>query len=308
MVASTCNYLRVSVTDRCNLNCIYCTPERLSEHVVKTKMLTTDELVTIVSRLVKGGISHVRLTGGEPLLRSDIVELTEKLANIPGLNDLSMTTNGILFCEKVNALRAAGLKRVNISIDTLKSDRFPKLTGAGSFSRVCASLQMALDAGFERVKINTVLLEGINDDEMADFANLTKEHPLDIRFIEYMGTANNCTFTPRETILKKLSDKFTVEETAYSGPGSGPAEYYKIKGAKGFIGFISPNTKNFCDHCSRLRLSCDGKLYPCLFSSESVDARELIANDDIDDVNLIPKLIDKSGYHRHGMNMTYFGG
>lgn len=307
MVRFFCDYLRVSVTDRCNLNCSYCgdgqSAPSSGEHAVP---LDAGEIGNIITSLLPLGIKRVRLTGGEPLLRGDICKIISNIKNIPEIGDIAMTTNGILFSESANELKQAGLKRVNISLDTLNRGRYTGLTGVDGLDAAMGAIHKAIELRLSPVKVNVVLLNGINDDEIMDFAELTLKYPIDVRFIEYMGRGRmgrELHYIPSENVLRHLKDNFKILDEPYDSVGGGPARYVKIDGARGFIGFISPNSENFCGSCTRLRLSSDGRLFPCLFSKNYIDIRRLM---NIGDISNITEL--KAGFKRENVNMCYFGG
>lgn len=306
MVKFFCDYLRVSVTDRCNLNCSYCGDGRTARPAAEHDRLDADEIDKIVASLIPLGIKRVRLTGGEPLLRGDICRIISRLRARLEITDIAMTTNGLLFSEMAAELKTAGLKRVNISLDTLKRGRYASLTGVDGLAAALGSVHRALEIGFSPVKVNVVLLNGVNDDEVLDFARLTLEYPIDVRFIEYMGADKGgaeLRYVPYNNVLRQLKENFKILEEPYDSAGGGPAKYVKIDGARGFIGFISPNSENFCASCTRLRLSSDGRLYPCLFSKNYIDLRQLM---NIGDVSNITAL--KTGFRRENVNMCYLGG
>ncbi len=272
-------YLRVSVTDRCNLRCVYCMPASGVPNIPHEKILRYEEIVRIVRLAVEMGIVHVRLTGGEPLVRKDIVELVRELAAIPGLDDLAMTTNGVLLATYAQPLAEAGLKRVNISLDTLSPERFRRITRLGSLERTLAGHQAALDAGLRPVKVNTVVVRGLNDDEIIDLARLTMQPAWHLRFIEMMPLGEGAHWTgdgvvPTAEIRARVAAAFgELTPVSQAGPGVGPARYYQLPGAEGTLGFISPVTEHFCFTCNRLRLTSDGKILPCLLSDLSFDLR-----------------------------------
>lgn len=272
-------YLRVSVTDRCNLRCVYCMPASGVPNIPHEEILRYEEIVRIVRLAVEMGIVHVRLTGGEPLVRKDIVELVRELAAIPGLDDLAMTTNGILLAKYAQPLAEAGLKRVNISLDTLSPERFQRITRLGSLERTLAGHQAALDAGLRPVKVNTVVVRGLNDDEIIDLARLTMQPDWHLRFIEMMPLGEGAHWTgdgvvPTAEIRARVAAAFgELTPVSKAGPGVGPARYYQLPGAEGTLGFISPVTEHFCFTCNRLRLTSDGKILPCLLSDLSFDLR-----------------------------------
>ncbi len=289
-------YLRVSVTDKCNLRCIYCMPEegvRLKSH---SDILRIEELARIVNIASQLGITHVRLTGGEPLVRQGIVTLVCFLSEIPGICDVSMTTNGLLLPGLALRLREAGLNRVNVSLDTLKPERFKKITRHGDLKTVLDGLKAIEDVGLAPVKINTVVMKGINRDEVKDMAMLTKDHPWTVRFIEFMPFWNNgWKFGSRYvTPISEVRDEMTAQgaypidsdrerDDGKDGAGRGPANYVKLPGAKGKIGFISMKD-HICSSCNRIRLTADGLLLPCLLSDISVDLRTPLREGAKDDV------------------------
>jgi cyclic pyranopterin phosphate synthase len=271
------NYLRISVTDLCNLRCVYCMPEEGVPKLCHTSILHFEEIVRIVRLAVDMGIVHVRLTGGEPLVRRDVVNLVADLGRIPGLDDLSMTTNGTMLSQYAAPLAHAGLDRVNISLDTLKPERFRRITRRGELQDVLEGRYAALDAGLRPVKINTVVVRGLNDDEVVDLARLTLAPDWHVRFIEVMplgegihwaGNGVVPSFEVRTQIEDELGPLTTV-----GANGAGPARYFQLPGAEGTLGFISPISDHFCHACNRLRLTSDGRLLPCLLSNISVDLR-----------------------------------
>jgi len=297
-------YLRVSVTDKCNLRCIYCMPEEgvmLKSH---SDILRIEELARIVDIASQLGITHVRLTGGEPLVRQGIVTLVGVLSEIPGISDISMTTNGLLLPGLARPLCEAGLHRVNVSLDTLRPERFQKITRRGDLESVFAGLDAIEAVGLSPVKINTVVLKGINDDEVEDIAMLTKERQWTVRFIEFMPFWNNgWKFGERYVVpIREIRDRimaqgaYPVESDIAQGKrkdevGAGPAKYVKFPDAEGSIGFISMKD-HICSGCNRIRLTADGLLLPCLLSDISVDLRTPLREGAKDDV--IAELICKA--------------
>ncbi|WP_300668400.1 GTP 3',8-cyclase MoaA [Desulfoluna sp.] len=275
----TIDYLRISVTDRCNLRCSYCVPPTPFAHMKHTDILSYEELIRLVRVGVSLGIRKVRLTGGEPFARKGLIDFIRELADLEGLEDLAVTTNGTLIADEIQTLKDAGLTRINISLDSLKPERFAKITGKDLFTEVKRTIRGALDAGLAPVKINTVLLDGVNGDEVEDFARLTFDHPVQIRFIEYMpigkgsGPEHSDLQAPAITRrLEALGPLTRVLRSAYDGP----AVRFKIEGAQGEIGLISPMTNHFCATCNRLRLTADGHLRPCLLSDTKVDLMEAL--------------------------------
>lgn len=260
------SYLRLSVTELCNYRCRYCMPE---EGVCKKRhedMLTEDEMILAVEAAASLGISKLRITGGEPLVKKNIVSICSRAAAVQGIETLAITTNGALLPELAKPLREAGVDRVNISLDTLRPERFSRITRRGELSDAMRGIEAALDAGFDKVKLNTVLIGGFNDDEIADLAELTRKYPLDLRFIELMpmydsGDFGPTAFIPAETVLNALPE---LEKVTQDG---GVAKLYRLPEAKGNIGLISPLSSHFCGSCNRLRITADGKIRPCLHSS-----------------------------------------
>lgn len=276
------NYLRISVTNRCNFNCIYCS-DGLTPSAPGSEDLSYEEIERIVQVAAGMGIAKVRLTGGEPLLRPDLSRLVGMLAKIKGIDDISLTTNGMLLGKYAPSLKKAGLKRVNVSLDTLQPDRFKRITGQNRLEEVLAGIEAARRAGLNPVKINMVVLRGINDDEVIDFARLSIAEGWHVRFIEYMpvGTPDDGGgMVSAAEIRERIQTLGQLEplEADESEEGDGPARYYRLKGAKGTIGFISPVTEHFCDSCNRLRLTADGQLRPCLLDDQEVDLKAALRN------------------------------
>ena len=262
------DYLRVSVTDQCDLRCQYCRPSTLAAAPLHN-VLTNEEFASIVRAAALLGIRKVRLTGGEPLLRHGIVDLVRDLASIPGIVDLSLTTNGMRLGQMAADLAAAGLTRVNVSLDTLRPDRFAHITGAPALERVLRGIDAARAAGLRPVKINTVVMRGINDDEIEDFAAWTIDSDWHVRFIEVMpiGQAMDGLLVSAAEILQRLPALAPDDSVV----GYGPAKRYRLPGARGTVAIISPVTDHFCSGCNRLRLTADGKLRPCLLDDGEAD-------------------------------------
>ena len=274
------NYLRISVTDNCNLNCIYC-PAGLAKHLSRSEIPSYEEIERVVQVAASLGITKVRLTGGEPLLRSDLSKLVWMLAQIEGVDDISLTTNGVLLSKYIAELKEAGLKRVNISLDTLKEDRFKRITGVDKLGDVLSGIEAANSAGLRPVKINMVVLRGINDDETIDFARMGISHGWHVRFIEFMSfgapKAETLTIVSAQEIQERIRSLGKLEPYT-NKEGNGPAKYYRFPGSKGTIGFITPVTEHFCHTCNRLRLTADGQLRPCLLDEDEVDLRRALRN------------------------------
>ena len=275
------SYLRVSVTDRCNLRCTYCMPPEGIPSRAHDEILRYEEIETVVRAATELGIHKVRLTGGEPLVRLGIVDLVGMLARIPGLDDLSMTTNGILLPRYARDLKRAGLRRVNVSLDTLRPERFRQITRRGSLDDALAGIEAAHRAGLEPVKINTVVIRALNDDEVVDLARKTVTDGWHVRFIEWMpvGETPSTAGDWEEHVVSAAEVRARVEgvlgplEPAVLEDGAGPARYYRLPGAEGTVGLISPLSEHFCATCNRLRLTADGQLRPCLLSSHEIDLR-----------------------------------
>ena len=270
------NYLRISITDRCNLRCRYCMPAEgvpLKQH---QDLLTFEEIITIVRAGVEFGITKVRLTGGEPLVRKGAVELVRMLAGVPGIRDLAMTSNGLLLAQYAARLRDAGLQRINISLDTLKPGRFAQMTGSDSWQQVMDGITAALAAGFEQVKLNVVAIRGYNDDEIADFVRFAYDKPLHLRFIEFMPVGN--AFWAPEKLIPAAEIKRAVEVAAslvrfHTSDRNTAVELYGIEGSPATVGFIAAMSEKFCARCNRLRLTADGFLKPCLACKNEINIK-----------------------------------
>jgi cyclic pyranopterin phosphate synthase len=267
------NYLRISVTDRCNLRCVYCMPPGGTPLMPRSEILRYEEIQTVARAAAELGITKVRLTGGEPLIRAQLTRLVRMLSQIEGIDDISLTTNGLFLKRYAAPLKQAGLKRVNVSLDTLKREKFQRITRGGRLSDVLAGIEAARMVGLDPVKINMVVMRGINDDEVLDFARLTMDQGWHVRFIESMPFAANLEFVPVSEIQERLLSLGALEPYPFS-QGNGPAKYFRFPSASGTIGFISPLSEHFCFNCNRLRLTADGQLHSCLLSDEEVDLRQ----------------------------------
>ena len=274
------NYLRISVTDRCNLRCIYCSVGSVP-HLPRSEILSYEEIGRVVRVAASMGINKVRLTGGEPLLRPNLSKLVWMLSQIEDIDDISLTSNGTLLSKYAVELKEAGLKRVNVSLDTLREDRFKRITGRDKLGEVLSGIKAAHGAGLHPVKINMVVLRGINDDEIIDLARMSTSQGWHVRFIEFMPFG-----TPKAEALDTVSAQEIQERIQslgklepYTGKtGDGPARYYRLPGARGTIGFITPVTEHFCHSCNRLRLTSDGQLRPCLLDDDEVNLKEPLRN------------------------------
>jgi cyclic pyranopterin phosphate synthase len=272
------SYLRISVTDRCNLRCVYCMPPEGVPCRLHDEILRYEEMELIVRAAASLGINKVRLTGGEPLVRLGFVELVRLLAHIPGIDDLAMTTNGTLLARYAAELAEAGLKRVNVSLDTLQPERFRQITRQGDLATVFEGIAAAREAGLVPVKVNTVLVQGLNDDEVVEFARLTLDDDWHVRFIELMPLGANTAwagdgYVSVAKVRHRIEAALGKLVPSKVGVGNGPARYYRLPGAVGTIGFISPISEHFCYQCNRLRLTADGRLRPCLLSDYEIDLR-----------------------------------
>ncbi|HWD94645.1 MAG TPA: GTP 3',8-cyclase MoaA [Verrucomicrobiae bacterium] len=294
--------LRVSVTDRCNFRCMYCLPETEAaqnfyrghwahlpnpapinqQWVPKSNLLSFEEIERFVRLAVRRGIQKIRLTGGEPLLRQGLEELVGRLAKIPGVQDLAMTTNGFLFAEKARALREAGLRRVSLSLDSLNRDNFKKITGRDGLDEVLRAIELARELGFGPVKVNGVIMRDINDHEIEALGGFAREHDLSFRFIEFMPLDSAQAWQKEmvvsgQEILRRLQTQFDLQPVASDNPSS-TSKRWRFSDGRGEIGIIAPVSEPFCGHCNRIRLTADGKIRTCLFSVVEHDLRSQLRN------------------------------
>ena len=269
--ARAITYLRISITDRCNYRCRYCMPDGGIEKCTHGDICSFEELRDMAAAAVRCGVRKIRVTGGEPLVRRGAVDFCRMLSEIPGVEELCVTTNGSLLAEQAAALREAGVTRLNISLDTLKEERFRAITRLGALSSVLRGIEAAERAGFEKIKLNCVLLGGVNDDEIADFAALTRAHDWQVRFIERMPMGCGRDFgayLPAQAVLERCPE---LEDISHDGV----AACYRFPGARGTVGLIAPMSHAFCSECSRVRITADGKLKPCLHSAAELSLRGL---------------------------------
>lgn len=279
-------YLRISVTDRCNLRCVYCMPPEGIQWQPHNEILSYEEIVSVVRVAASQGIRQIRLTGGEPLVRAGLSELVRQIAEVPGIEDIALTTNAILLASQAEALAQAGLKRVNISLDTLQADKFARITRGGSIERVWEGIAAAEANGLKPIKINAVVVRGLNDDEMEAMARLTLEHDWHMRFIELMPIQNQQSWgeglpdpaTAHVSVTEMMTRLSSLGlEPVDSEVGLGPAQEFRLRGGLGRVGFISPlSDHSFCQRCNRMRLTADGSLRPCLMSDEEVALRDVL--------------------------------
>jgi len=281
----TVSYVRISVTDRCDFRCVYCMDEEM-KFLPRAKLLTLEELTTISRAFVELGVDKIRITGGEPLIRKNVTKLFRDIGQLPGLRELVTTTNGSQLPKLAEQLKDAGVKRINISLDSLNAEKFKRITRTGKLENVLAGIQAALDVGFERIKLNTVILKNRNDDEIINLVQFAIDKNIDISFIEEMplGLINDHdraeVYYSSDQIRVDIEKSMTLIPTTEST--GGPAKYFKIPNTETRVGFISPHSHNFCDQCNRVRLTCEGRLLLCLGQEHSVDLRHVI--------RLFPKL------------------
>jgi cyclic pyranopterin phosphate synthase len=279
--------LRISVTDRCNFRCTYCMPFDEYTWIERQEVLSFEEIERVARLFLQFGVQKIRLTGGEPLVRRDLDRLIRRLANLEGLSDLSLTTNGALLSEQAERLYEAGLRRLNISIDSLKPDRFQALTKRGNLNEVLSGTFAAKKAGFSPIKINAVIIRGTNDDEILDLVEFARLNGFEMRFIEYMDVGNSNAWSLEKTVTKKeileaVNSRFPVREIGRAN-GSAPAVDYEFLDGAGEIGIIGSVTEPFCSSCTRIRLTADGKLVTCLFAESGFDLKRLLRTGASDD-------------------------
>jgi cyclic pyranopterin phosphate synthase len=285
LFSRTVSYLRLSLTDRCNLKCLYCVPEKdrsqCYPRLDHNDLLSYEELLRVVRVAVSMGISKLRLTGGEPLVRRGIMHFIDQLAKIDNLNDIRITTNGVLLEKFADPLVAAGIRKINISLDTLKPERFARITGVDCFTQVWRGIERVQAVGFFPIKLNTVVMRGINDDELGDFVRMSQETAMQIRFIEFMPIGSSSSWDKKAYMssdqimdrIRELGELIPVSK----GRADGPATMFRVGlGAKGKIGFISPISHRFCEHCNRLRLTSEGMLRSCLLDDRETDLRSVL--------------------------------
>lgn len=279
------DYLRISVTDRCNLRCLYCMPEEGVEFDDASNLLSYDQIVEVAEVAASMGISKLRITGGEPLVRPGLDGLIRKLAAIPGIVDISLTTNGMLLAKQAAALKEAGLNRVNISLDTLDPTRFRFIARRGDLKRVIEGIEAAVEAGLAPIKLNCVLLKGINEDEIAAFLKLAYERPMHVRFIEYMpiGHADDnwrAHYLPLSRVMEIAEQQGYLMERRTNIKGNGPSDDWQMEGGQGSFGLIHPVSDHFCKSCNRLRLTADGSIKPCLYWVDELNVKEALGDRD----------------------------
>lgn len=287
------DYIRLSITDRCDFRCVYCMGEDM-QFLPRDEVLSLEECARLVKVFVSLGVSKVRITGGEPLVRKNALWLFEEIGQLEGLNELVLTTNGSQLEKQAQDLYKAGVKRINVSVDSLNAERFKKITRTGDLNKVLRGIQAAKKVGFENIKINTVLMHGSNEDEATDLVDFAIEQGLDISFIEEMPLglvdhARSATSVSNDDVLQTLKSRYSlIASTETTG---GPARYWRVANTKTKIGFISPHSHNFCESCNRVRITCKGELYLCLGQEDKVDLMPLLRNHPDDDQPLIEAIV-----------------
>jgi GTP 3',8-cyclase len=289
----TVDYIRLSITDRCDFRCVYCMSEDMT-FLPRDEVLSLEECARLVKAFVSLGVKKVRITGGEPLVRKNALWLFDEIGRLPGLRELVMTTNGSQLEHKAQALKKAGVRRINISLDSLDAKRFRKITRVGDLDKVLCGLAAAKAAGFENIKLNTVLMRGFNDDEAVSLVDFAIAQNIDISFIEEMPLGKvdhtrDSTFVSNEATLKLLQQHHALIPSAEST--GGPARYWRIPGTQTRVGFISPHSHNFCESCNRVRITCKGELYLCLGQEDKIDLRPLLREFPHDDIPLIEAIL-----------------
>ncbi len=289
----TVDYIRLSITDRCDFRCVYCMSEDMT-FLPRDEVLSLEECARLVKVFVNLGVTKVRITGGEPLVRKNALWLFEEVGQLSGLKELVLTTNGSQLDKQAAALKNAGVKRINISIDSLQPERFKKITRTGDLNKVLNGLQASIDAGFEGIKLNTVLMRGSNDDEAIDLVKFAIDKKIDISFIEEMPLGEvdhtrDSTFVSNADTLKLLQSQYLLTPSLEST--GGPARYWRVANSATKIGFISPHSHNFCESCNRVRITCKGELYLCLGQEDKIDLMPLLREFPDDDAPLIAAIL-----------------
>lgn len=298
-------YVRLSITDRCDFRCTYCMAEEMT-FLPRDAVLSLEECLRVARVFVGLGVSKLRITGGEPLVRKDALWLIERLGTLPGLDNLVLTTNGSQLDRFARPLFAAGVKRINISLDTLKAERFRQITRIGDVNKVLHGIAAAREAGFRRTKLNTVMMRGTNDDEFVDLVQFALDHELDISFIEEMPLGDihgrSTTYVSSDETRTRLAERFElIPSTEDSG---GPARYWRIPGSETRVGFISPHSHNFCDSCNRVRITARGELYPCLGQNDAVNLMDVLRSG-ADDEALRQAIMSSMGIKPLGHDFTH---
>jgi len=289
----TVDYIRLSITDRCDFRCVYCMSEYMT-FLPRDEVLSLEECARLINIFVDLGVSKVRITGGEPLVRKNALWLFEKIGKLEGLNELVLTTNGSQLERQAKNLKNAGVKRINISVDSLNPERFKKITRTGELDKVLRGIHAAKEAGFQSIKLNSVLMRGVNDDEALSLVRFAIDEAIDISFIEEMplgevGHTRESTFCSNEDTLKILQSEYPlIASTETTG---GPARYWRVANTNTKIGFISPHSHNFCESCNRVRITCKGELYLCLGQEDKIDLMPLLRTNPNDDQAIIDAIL-----------------
>ena len=298
-------YVRLSITDRCDFRCTYCMAEEMT-FLPRNEVMSLEECLRVASVFVGLGVSKLRITGGEPLVRKDALWLIERLGALPGLDNLVMTSNGSQLDRFAPALKAAGVKRINISLDTLKAERFKAITRIGDLAKVLNGIKAAQAAGFQRTKLNAVMMRGTNDNEFGDLVQFAVDNELDLSFIEEMPLGEihgrNGTYISSEETREALAQRFDLIPSAESS--GGPARYWRIPGSETRIGFISPHSHNFCDTCNRVRITAKGELYPCLGQNDALHLLSVLRDHPGQDTPLRQAIIASMGIKPFGHDFT----
>lgn len=299
-------YLRLSLTDRCDFRCTYCMTEKMT-FLPKSQIMSLEECLRVVNTFVALGTTKVRITGGEPLVRRDALWLLQRLGRMEGLKELVLTTNGSQLERHAAALKAAGVARLNVSVDSLRPERFKTITRLGSLEQVLAGIAAAQAAGFQRIKLNTVMMRGVNDDELENMVAYAVAHDLDISFIEEMplgdmGHGRSGTYYSSDEALAKLQQRYALVPSLESS--GGPARYWRIPGSNSRVGFISPHSHNFCDSCNRVRVTATGDLYPCLGQNDALALLPLLREHPGDDGPLRQGILDTMGIKPYGHDFS----
>lgn len=301
------NYLRISLVEHCNLRCDYCMPEDGLDWTPPEKLLTDQEIIRLARLFVEQGVTKIRLTGGEPLLRSGIEKIAEELSSLSGLQTLAMTTNALLLKRKLHALRIAGVNLVNISLDTLQPDRFKEITRRDGLELVLAAIDSAIGIGYSPLKVNCVVMRGVNEDELADFVEFTHDRPIEVRFIEFMpfdgNQWNEDKLVPYGEMLRIIRQVYPIE--ALHNGRNETTKLYKVPGFLGQVGFITSMTDHFCEGCNRLRITADGHLKVCLFGRSEVNLRRVMRSgaNDQDLLGLIHTAVSRKHARHAGMHL-----
>lgn len=303
-------YVRISVTDRCDFRCVYCMSEEMT-FLPRDQVLSIEELSLVARAFTELGVEKIRLTGGEPLVRRNIDELVSNIGALEGLRDFTMTTNGAQLRRYASSLRQSGMQRLNISLDSLNPERFKELTRTGNLEKVIDGIRAAKEAGFERIKLNAVILKGRNDDEILDLVDFARNEEIDISFIEEMPLGNVSEHSRQETFCSSDEVRSMIETRyplLHSAENSGgPSRYYRMADSNSRIGFISPHSHNFCDSCNRVRVTCEGRLLLCLGNEHSTDLREVIRQNPGEIEPLKQKIRDSMSLKPHRHHFTTDG-